>query len=359
MKILIYTDVHLSQNSSIVRSMGKGEYSKRLENVIKSVSWAEKLAVEKGCEAICCLGDFFDKANLNSEELSAVSRISWSHLHHWFLVGNHEISSRNLSHSSTHLLDLGSNFSIISNPSYVEIGNAKLLFLPYVFEDERKPLNDYFKITDKNSNIIYFSHNDIAGIQMGQYLSESGFSVEEIDNCCDLFVNGHLHNGQKISDKLINIGNLTGQNFSEDATRYTHNVMVLDTETLSYELIENPNAFNFYKLDFTEKSDIDTINNVKLKNNAVVTVRVNSDDSGLECIKTRFLPHYSYSGFPKNCQVTEGRLILVPKIGNTELSVESNFNKINHLQKFKEYIITNLGDSQVVLDELMEVCKND
>ena len=355
MKILIYTDVHLSQYSSIVRSNGT-KYSKRLENVVQSINWAEKLAVGRGCEAVCCLGDFFDRSELNVEEITALSDISWSHLHHWFIVGNHEINSRDLSHNSSKALWLKPKFDIISDVSFTIAGNTTLLFLPYIYNESRKPLKEYIpKTTCKK--LICLSHNDIAGIQMGQYLSESGFSVEEIDASCDLFVNGHLHNGQKISNKLINLGNLTGQNFSEDAFKYPHNVMILDTDILSYELIENPYAFNFYKLDFTEHSDIDDINDIRLKTNAVITVKVNSDDKGLECIKARFLPNYVSENFPKNCCVVEGRLVLNHRTINSTSNTDLKLNDINHLQKFKDYIIDTLGNSQVVVDELTEVCK--
>ncbi len=73
MKVCFYTDVHWSQNSSIVRSRGE-KYSTRLENLIKSVNWAERLAFDCGCSAVICGGDFFDSTELNCEEISALAR---------------------------------------------------------------------------------------------------------------------------------------------------------------------------------------------------------------------------------------------------------------------------------------------
>ena len=43
MRALIYSDVHISQDSSILKSLG-GKYSTRLEYIIKSLNWAEELA---------------------------------------------------------------------------------------------------------------------------------------------------------------------------------------------------------------------------------------------------------------------------------------------------------------------------
>ena len=102
-KLLIYTDVHWSTYSSIVRGRGR-KYSARLENLIKSVNWAEGVAEERGCDAIFCLGDFFDKPTLNAEEISALNEIEWAKLPHTFLVGNHEIEDGNARYSSVEVL---------------------------------------------------------------------------------------------------------------------------------------------------------------------------------------------------------------------------------------------------------------
>ena len=56
MRILIYSDNHWCQYSSIVRKRGE-KYSLRLENQIESVSWAENLSMDAGCEKIIQLGE--------------------------------------------------------------------------------------------------------------------------------------------------------------------------------------------------------------------------------------------------------------------------------------------------------------
>ena len=57
-KLFVYGDVHWSTYSSIIRSRGE-QYSTRLENLIRSVNWAEALAEKYNCETVICLGDFF------------------------------------------------------------------------------------------------------------------------------------------------------------------------------------------------------------------------------------------------------------------------------------------------------------
>ena len=67
MKIGIVGDVHLSQYSSIIRSNGK-KYSKRIENIIKSVNWAEEEFKHRSCDIVVYLGDTFDSDNLNKRK---------------------------------------------------------------------------------------------------------------------------------------------------------------------------------------------------------------------------------------------------------------------------------------------------
>lgn len=74
MKVAICGDVHWSTSSSIIRQRGTN-YSERLENLIKSVNWFEDLSKEENCDMNIYLGDFFDRPDLNSQEISALSEI--------------------------------------------------------------------------------------------------------------------------------------------------------------------------------------------------------------------------------------------------------------------------------------------
>ena len=60
MKILVVGDVHWSIYSSIVRKRGE-IYSSRLENLIKSINWVEKVAQDQKCSMVIGLGDFFNR----------------------------------------------------------------------------------------------------------------------------------------------------------------------------------------------------------------------------------------------------------------------------------------------------------
>ena len=344
MKIGIIGDLHWCQYSSIVRKRGE-KYSLRLENCIKSVNWAEELTSQLGCEFNVYMGDFFDRADLNSEEISALKEIKWNDLDKYFLVGNHEMGSANLQINSINLFELFDNYLFNSNhvkPFYVidkeysmAIKNLDILFLPYILENNRKSLIEY--INNKSSNrSILLMHNDIKGIQLGKIKSTQGFDIEEIENNFDLCINGHLHNGGKISDGIINVGNLTGQNFSEDAHRYDHVIFILDTDTLNIDVYENPYAFNFYKEDWVNGIPYNNI----FKNNAVITVQ--TVDENYEDVK-QFINN--------NKNIIESRILIKPTIEeNRDINYEDL--SIDHYKEFEKYILSHIDASEITKEEI-------
>ena len=345
MKSLIYTDVHYSQYSSILRKHGT-KFSQRLEGIIKSLNWAENLAVEKKCDNITCLGDFFDQSHLNADELSALNEIKWANLPHVFLVGNHEMAQSSLEISSAHLLKLIPQISLVEKPTFIVRDNVEFAFLPYILELEREPLSSYFPEYLSDATRIIFSHNDIKGVQMGAFTSKEGFSVEDITNNCSLFINVHLHNGGWVeSNKILNLGNLTGQNFSENASQYVHQCMVLEVtdKNITYDFIENPYAFNFYKLGI--------INNIfqipNFKPNSIVSC--GSKENMISAIQETL---------NSNPNVIESRVILEKEvIESDDTTPETKLEIIDHYNQFMTYVMENIGADDITLSELKEVLK--
>ena len=343
MKIGIVGDVHWSKYSSIVRSRGN-VYSTRLENCIESINWAEAIMTQSRCDLIVYLGDFFDKCDLNAEEITALQELKFAKIPHVFLVGNHEMGLNNLDFSSAHIfnmsgVDKNTHFLVVDKPTPMHIEGVDLYFLPYILNDVNQHLEEYIL---PNTKPIVFSHNDIKGIQMGPIISKVGFEIDDIEKHCKMFINGHIHNGSKVSDKIINIGNLTGQNFSEDATKYKHSIYVLDTEDMSYEVFNNTKAFNFFKFDTTNNIN-DIKHYIKNVSNPVVTAKVNEKDiSNYDWIKD---------------YAVASKIIIQPEIihsNNTEVLDSLSKKK---KKKFREYIVNEIGNTDVVLKELEYITK--
>lgn len=343
MKILIFSDVHWSTNSSIIRTNSE-KYSTRLEYLIAGINWINELAIQKNCEAMICAGDFFDKPQCSDEEITALREVKWNNLPCYFLCGNHESSVSDLRYSSLKILESKNHF-IISEPTVWKYNNDEneIRFLPYIIESNRKNIDEYFwKCLGKN---IFISHNDLAGVHYGLFESKIGFSVEEINANCDLYLNGHLHNSEWISPKILNVGSISGHNFTNDSSRYKYGIWILDTDTLTVEFIENPYGLNFYKVEIMAKKDLKILES--LKNNAVVFVKCNS--KLFEDCKKKISEL-------KN--ILEKRITIVRdlEVSDQASSIE-DLHGTDYLEKLVNFCKANINNSDILDQELNELCK--
>jgi len=333
MKLLIYTDPHFCEKYSIIDKQGK-KYTLRLENQIESINWVEQLAQEKGCQYIICAGDFFDKAQLTDQELTALQEIKWAPAVHYFLVGNHESEENDLHFNSTKALE-GQNRFIISEPKLFEEPGFELAFLPYIIESDRKPAAEYFPAMKEGTKRILISHNDLMGIQMGPVVSKAGFEPKELEAICTCCINGHLHNGQKITPTVLNLGNLTGKDFGEDADRYPHRVLFFDTDSMKVEFIENPYAFNFYRLEINTEVDVNKL--TKLKNNAVLSIKCKDTLSSALRTKLEELGE----------KIIASRIITV-RDASTEATLNAADLSMDHLAKFYEVCKEKIENTKIL-----------
>lgn len=345
MRILLFADVHWSASSSITTRFGSN-YTTRLEMLLRSMNWVNETAIKENCSMMICAGDMMDKSNCSDIELTALADIQWNNLPCYFLCGNHESSDASLRFSTVKCLET-KNHIIITSPKIVKLDEAnqelELCFLPYVVECDRKPLIDYFGEKLEYKRVI-ISHNDIAGINYGPVISKTGFSLDEIESNADLFLNGHIHNSEFISEKILNLGSLSAHNFSNDSLNYKYGCWILDTDTLKLDFIENPYAYNFYKLQVDCESDILCLE--KLKNNAVISVKC--EQSLVEKVKQKIATLDN---------IIESRIILIRHFADaTEASQELDLT-VDHLARFVECCKANLECSALVEEELAQICK--
>lgn len=344
-KYCIFSDIHWSKNTSIVRSRGN-KYSTRLELLIKSMNWVNELAVRESCDSMICLGDMMDKSQLIDEEISALREIKWNKLPSIYLVGNHESSVSSLDFSTVSIFR-NKRVKIISKPEMLSENNYDLLFLPYITEDNRKELKSYIeelKASDKE--LIIFSHNDLKGLNYGAFVSKIGFDIDEINKYCSLFLNGHLHNSEWVSKKILNVGSLSAHNFTNDSYRYKYGAWILDTDTLSLKFFENPYSLNFYKIDIENEKDLSKL--VDLKSNAVLSIKC--DESTIDNVRK----------YLESVDVVESKLVVTSNT-NSQLSniTTGTIDVSDHLVKFKDFILNreDITNLDIFKEELLEVCK--
>lgn len=170
-------------------------------------------------------------------------------------------------------------------------------------------------------------------------------AIDDILANCTLFLDGHLHNGQTIQDKIVLIGNLTGQNFNEDALKYEHLAYLLtvnDDGTIILEAIENPYAINFYKLTIGSSAEINILDN--LKQNSVVSAICDNK------IKNQVLDRLETT---KN--ILEFRLNSIYQGSQTDIRDSIVSVKVDHIQQFIDLATTKFEASPALTDELMRL----
>lgn len=341
MKVLIFTDNHFCRSSSILNRFGN-KYFERIENQLNSLNWLEKKAVELNCDEVWCLGDFFNKPDLNEDEITALKDIKWNNLPHKFLVGNHESAQGDLKYTSVKVFE-NPQFEIINKVKIIEVNNTKIAFLPYFSEQIRPNISEVVGKVD-----IILSHNDLAGINFGPIVSTIGFNQDDILENCKLFINGHLHNGSWIKkNRILNLGSLTGQTFGEEAFKYAHNIAILDTDSLEVNLIENPYAYNFYKIEVNSLTDLNQLK--KIKNNAVLSIKCNEKfidklNEQLELFKDKII----------NYRVVQTRDKL--DIANNQ-TIDTIDLSVNPTEKFIELCKIKFTNDEILFEELTEICK--
>lgn len=319
MKYLIIADNHFCTTSSVLLKRGE-RYSTRLENQIKSLEWANSFGLP-----IIHLGDFFDKEVLNAEEISCLkevkSKIDFSN---WiFLQGNHGYSG------GFDVMGIFDN-QIITEPSEIPLdATHRCLFLPFKSKPE----------DIKDSYDIIFGHLGIEGIPFGA----KGFDFELIKSHCKMFLNGHLHNKTPLDHdkehKYWNVGSLTAQNFSDECQYAEKGAWILDMSDLSLEFIQNPYAFNFYKMSSTDARvyEIDP----GLLSNACISITCTEKDEAQ--FREKFRDAYYLRLNVQRDRKVEERKEFQPTV--------------DYLEKFRKSYIEKNGESAIILDELSEVTR--
>lgn len=342
--ILICPDIHFCQYYSLIDQRGE-KYSARLENCIKSVNWVMDTALKNNCSSIFYLGDFFDKSTLNAEEITALSSINFDiGINQFIIVGNHEAKTSDNIFNSTNCLQ---KLHVFDSYQVLEDDRIAIHLLPYMY-DCQEDLTKIITPINGKKNIV-LSHNDLCGVNYGTYLSKSGLSLDSIEKCCDLFISGHIHNNFKISDKIINLGSLTGKNFNEDCTKYVHQVAILDLDTLNLTYIENPYAFNFYKIP--QLDDYNTLVNFinsSDKNNLVLHITCNES---IQLKVKELLENLKITG-----KVFTYKIITERTFKEVSENTDVTLIKINPYQDLRDCVLKYVDDSEYTKSELDIIC---
>lgn len=227
-KIVLWADIHFCKRESLVED--------RYPFLKKSIEWADS---QEGDLFFDC-GDFFNTSHLTAEDVAVLDSIKFKHSWHC-ITGNHEQDGQNS------LLKYFRDFhTVYERPQLKNFGKdiGWVLFVP--FTKHPVPLNELLKKLPANEKVLVISHCEFVGMFGTE--PGAGYTLDEInsDDRIKMWFQGHYHQRMFLSNKVVVVGNLCGQNFTQNFN--SHGVCVYDTVTNTYKFIENPYALVFGKM---------------------------------------------------------------------------------------------------------------
>lgn len=255
LKVLIYTDLHCSYNSSILPLFkdSKSKYTIRLDMILKTGKWISQIAKEENVDIIINGGDTFDNIIVKTEELECISEFFRNFqelkIPHYITVGNHE--KVNDDFNAVEILSNYPEIKIIKEPTKI---NDKISILPHM--DSKKVTNALLKTI---SNDILVSHIDIQGSCLrDSYILDFGVNPELLASHFKFVANGHLHTAEHLEttqNEVWNIGGVSSISFV-DNQEYLPSLVILDTDTLTFKRIPNPHSILFRRFTIDSLKDL-------------------------------------------------------------------------------------------------------
>lgn len=264
MKILIYSDVHISKTSSILpTTCGDSKYSYRQKMIIDTGNYIANLADEYRPDMIINLGDTFDQHTITSYDIDTASEFfkcfRTFNIPHLVLVGNHEMVNSNF--NAIQLLSNITNITVISKPCSISANNimamygkeanlydVKLAFLPYC---------EYTDILTFPEGDFLFSHLDIQGATIrGNIKMEEGVDSSILKENYKLVFNGHIHKSS-LYGNVVNVGSVTTHSFADDNDNVPQ-CYIFDTETLNLQTFKPKICPLFRKFEINSVDDLNS-----------------------------------------------------------------------------------------------------
>lgn len=249
MKVLLYSDVHISKTSSILPLFFDGsKYTYRQKMIIDTGKFLADVTRTYQPDIIINLGDTFDVHTLTSYDIVTASEFfkcfeEFTGIPHIVLVGNHEMVNHNF--NAVEILNNIPNITVISEPC--SMYNDEFAFLPYC---------NHTEILEFPKGKFLFSHQDIQGsVIRGNITMSEGITTEALRQNYQLVFNGHIHKSS-ISGNVINVGSITTHSFADDNDSLPK-CYIFDTDTNNLEVI----ASNICPL--FRKIEIDTLQQLK------------------------------------------------------------------------------------------------
>ena len=232
MKVAIITDTHYGAKK------GSKHLHDYFELFYKNVFFPA--LEENNVEAVIHMGDAFDsRKSIDYQSLEWSKRVVFDPLKKYdvhMIIGNHDTYYKNTNsvNSPELILQTYSNISTYSDPTEVNIGGLKILFLPWINqENEAKTL----KLIEKTTSKCAMGHLELQGFRVNrQLIMEHGLESKLFEKFERVY-SGHYHTRSN-NGKVFYLGNPYEMYWTDvNDTRGFH---IFDTETLEHTPINNP-----------------------------------------------------------------------------------------------------------------------
>ncbi len=283
---------------------------------------------EKNIKTIIHMGDCFDnRKSIDFKALEWSKRVVFDpaaemgiNIH--LVTGNHDVYFKNTNsvNSPGLLLQTYSNVKTYSEPTEVNIGGLKILFLPWINQENEEKT---FKLIEKTTSKCAMGHLECQGFRVNrQLIMEHGLESKLFDKF-DRVYSGHYHTRSN-NGKVFYLGNPYEMYWTDvNDTRGFH---IFDTETLEHTPINNPYKL-FYNI-YYEDTPYQLFDPTEYENKIVkVIVRKKSK--------------------PKDFEKFIDKLY---KIGVQDLKIVENFN----VQENEDFEITEEENTMSILNRYID-----
>lgn len=243
MKVAIITDTHYGAKK------GSKYLHDYFELFYKNVFFPT--LEEHGVEAVIHMGDAFDsRKSIDYQSLEWSKRVVFDHLKKYdvhMIIGNHDTYYKNTNNVNSPglLLQTYSNIKTYSEASEVKIGGLKILFLPWINQENQEQT---LKLIKKTTSKVAMGHLELQGFRVNrQLIMEHGLDSKLFDKFERVY-SGHYHT-RSTNGTVFYLGNPYEMYWTDvNDTRGFH---IFDTETLEHTPINNPYKL-FYNIYYED-----------------------------------------------------------------------------------------------------------
>jgi DNA repair exonuclease SbcCD nuclease subunit len=262
MKVALITDTHYGVRKG--SRLFQDYFEEFYKNIFFPTLESEKI------DTVIHMGDAFDsRKSIDYQSLEWSKRVVFDPLTAYdvhMLIGNHDAYFKNTNNvnSPELLLNAYSNIKTYSSPSEITIGDLKILFIPWICQDNEEIT---MKMIKKTKSSIVMGHLEFQGFHANRsVLMEHGMSSEKFNKFKKVF-SGHYHT-RSDNGRIFYVGNPYEMYWTDynDPKGFT----IFDTESLEHTFVDNP-----YKMFYTiyyEDTPHQTFNATQFENKIIKVI---------------------------------------------------------------------------------------